>query len=144
MTAAGVALIVWGTVATLLLVLVILALAGIIRDRRARSLPVYDVYVTLVAGVSKFIAALETVGEATAKASDAFGDLAAALPPVITDIAVLDALPVGTVIRTPQGYVLELLTDGWYRAAVDVPYPKGNSHMLPAHVLYTPNEEPTT
>lgn len=50
----------------------------------------------------------------------------------------LDALPMETVIRTPQKYTLERLDDGWYRAGVPNPYPTGNKLMVPARVLFRP------
>jgi len=57
-------------------------------------------------------------------------------PRVVSTVAELDALPLGAVIRTPQEYTLERLTEGWYRAGVDYAYPLGNALMVPATVLW--------
>lgn len=51
----------------------------------------------------------------------------------------LDALRVETVIREAHGFVLERLSDGWYRPGVPDPYPTGNRLMLPAVILWRPN-----
>jgi hypothetical protein len=51
-----------------------------------------------------------------------------------------DVLPFGAVIRTPQGYAMEKLSDGWYRAGVDYAYTP-NSKWFPATVLYEPEAQ---
>ncbi len=61
-------------------------------------------------------------------------------PRVVETVEELDALPVLSVIREAHGYTLERLSDGWFRAGVPGGYPLGNKTMLPATVLYTPEE----
>lgn len=58
-------------------------------------------------------------------------------PRVATDVSDFNSLPYESVIRTVQGYAMEKLSEGWYRAGVDYAYTP-NSQWLPATVLYEP------
>jgi len=58
-------------------------------------------------------------------------------PRTITEVFVVNALPYLSVIRTVQGYAMEKLSDGWYRAGVDHAYTP-NQQWLPATLLHEP------
>ena len=55
-------------------------------------------------------------------------------PQYITALEALNFLPALSVIRTQQGFTLELLSDGWYRAGIAAPY-TAHQNLLPARVF---------
>jgi S-ribosylhomocysteine lyase LuxS involved in autoinducer biosynthesis len=58
---------------------------------------------------------------------------------VLLSAAEIRFLPNESVIRTPQGYTMEKLADGWYRAGVQSAY-EPNPHWTPAELLFRPAE----
>lgn len=71
----------------------------------------------------------------------------AALHPVIETVEQLDALPVGTVVRTTEGRVAvknsEHRGDSWWSEADEEEFDCGSDELddLPARVLYTPEAD---
>jgi hypothetical protein len=64
-------------------------------------------------------------------------------PRTVTTVEELDALPVGAVVRVvhrDERFVLEKLSDGWYRPGVRIDY-KPNKYWIGATVLYAPEPQ---
>ena len=64
---------------------------------------------------------------------------------LITTAEEFAALPIGTVVRSPGGYVFEQWRSGWERVgiALDWWHDEMAKNYSPATVLYRPDAEPT-
>jgi hypothetical protein len=75
------------------------------------------------------------LGKTAPRAADAILAAGYSKPRTITEVVGVNTLPHESVIRTKQGYMMEKLSEGWYRVGVDYAYTP-NPQWLPATVLY--------
>lgn len=83
------------------------------------------------------VSAIGAYSEGAEHALDTIRNLGYRKPRAIHATVSADALSTGAIILTPQGYTMEKLSDGWYRAGVDHTYAP-NSKWFPATVLHEP------
>ncbi len=58
-----------------------------------------------------------------------------AAPRVLTQVVEVTTLPLTAVIETKQGYVMERLSEGWFRPGMPTPYVTVFPNWLPARLL---------
>lgn len=62
-------------------------------------------------------------------------NMALAAPRVVSTVAELDALPLASAVISQHGYILEKLSEGWFRPGVPSPYRQTFDSWLPATLV---------